>query len=229
MKKLVCIIPARGKSKRIKNKNITNFFGKPLIYYSIKIAKESGLFKRIIVTTDSKKIKKIAEFYGAEVPFLRDKKLSDDSTGTDAVIKDCIKKIGTNNVKYHFCIYPTSPLVKKIDLIKAYKKILKLKFDRLISISKFNSPPIRALRIKENSISFINNKAINKRSQDIEDLYHDAGNFYIYNTKTFLRSKNLLKKTTFFKLKKLQSIDINSKEDLNFAKKLFFLQNKLKY
>ena len=91
----ICIIPARSKSVRIKNKNIINFFGKPIIAYAIDVAKESKLFKRIIVSTDSKKIAKIAIKYGAEVPFLRSKKLSDNYTTTTDVIIDSIKKISS--------------------------------------------------------------------------------------------------------------------------------------
>ena len=84
----ICVIPARSNSKRIKNKNIINFFGKPLIYYSIKAAKKSNLFKRIIVSTDSEKIANIAVKFGAEVPFLRSKKLSNDFVTTTDVIRD---------------------------------------------------------------------------------------------------------------------------------------------
>ena len=87
--------------------------GKPIIAYSILLAIQSKLFKRVVVSTDCKKIKKISEKYGAEVPFLRSKKLSDDHTGTDQVIRDCIKNLKSENNKYHFCIYPTSPLFKK--------------------------------------------------------------------------------------------------------------------
>ena len=88
----ICIIPARSGSKRLKNKNIKKFDGKPIISYAIKIAQSSGLFSKIIVSTDSKKISNIAKRYGAEVPFLRSKKLSDDFATTSEVIIDCIKK-----------------------------------------------------------------------------------------------------------------------------------------
>ena len=101
----ICIIPARKNSKRIKNKNIINFYGKPIIYYAIKIAKKSKLFSRIVVSTDCVKIAKIARKYGAEVPFIRSKKISDDYTNTLEVVVDSIKKISSENEKYHCCIY----------------------------------------------------------------------------------------------------------------------------
>src|SRR6056300_1154000 len=107
----ICIIPARAGSKRIKNKNIIDFNGKPLITYSINLAKKSKLFERIIVSTDSEAITKISLECGAEVPFKRSKKLSNDFTGTIDVLKDCISRTNTKNFKYHFCIYPTAPLI----------------------------------------------------------------------------------------------------------------------
>ncbi len=121
-KNIICIIPARSGSKRIKNKNIVKFNGKPLISYSIKTAKKSKLFDRIIVSTDSIKIKKIALRYGAEVPFLRSKKLSNDYAGTNDVLKDVVKKLKLEKIKYIFCIYPTAPLINSRDLKIALKK-----------------------------------------------------------------------------------------------------------
>ena len=119
----ICIIPARANSKRIKNKNILNFYGKPLISYAINIAKKSKLFSRIIVSTDSLKIAKIVKKYGAEVPFLRSKKLSNDYTTSTKAIIDSIKKISSENEEYHCCIYPTAIFTSKKDLVNAYKKI----------------------------------------------------------------------------------------------------------
>ena len=86
----ICIIPARSGSKRLKNKNIKKFNGKPIISYAIKIAKSSGLFSKIVVSTDSKKISNIAKKYGAQVPFLRSRRLSNDFASTSEVLIDCI-------------------------------------------------------------------------------------------------------------------------------------------
>ena len=119
----ICIIPARLGSKSIKNKNIKFLKGKHLIGHVIKIAKSSGLFKRIIVSTESEKISKIAKFYGAEVPFIRKKKLADDYTPTFKVLIDCVKTLKSEKTPYHFCIYPTAIFIDKYDLRKAFKKI----------------------------------------------------------------------------------------------------------
>ena len=121
----ICIIPARSGSKRVKKKNIKLFFGKPIISYAIQLAKSCGLFKRIVVSTDSYKISTIAKKYGAEVPFLRSKKLANDFTPTVDVLIDCINKISSQATKYHFCLYPCTTLLFKKDLINSFKKIKK--------------------------------------------------------------------------------------------------------
>ncbi len=221
--KPICIIPARSGSKRIKNKNIINFMGKPIIAYSILLAVKSKLFKRIIVSTDSRKIKKISEKYGAEVPFLRSKKLSDDYTGTDQVVRDCIKNLRSEDVAYHFCIYPTTPMLKKKDLVVSFKKIKKLKFDRLISVGKYSSSPLRAFKRKKNQITFVNKKYIFKRSQDLPSFYFDAGSFYIFRTKSIMNYKAIPKRSTFHLLNNV--VDINYKDDLKILK-LFFKSDK---
>ena len=164
----ICIIPARSGSKRIKNKNIRRFGGKPLISYAIRLAQSSGLFKRIVVSTDSHKISKIAKKYGAEVPFLRSKKLADDFTPTPDVLIDCIKKISSQATKYHFCLYPTTTLILKKDLINSFKKIKKIDFDHLIAVSDYNVTPYYAFSfVGKNRIKFHFNKFIHSRSQDM--------------------------------------------------------------
>ena len=225
----ICIIPARSGSKRIKNKNIFLFEGKPIIYYAITAAKKSNLFKRIIVSTDSKKIARIAIKYGAEVPFLRSKKLSNNfTTSTDAVI-DCIRKTCSEKVPYHFCIYPTSIFLKKKDLRSAFQKIKKTNSDFLISVTDFDYSPHRALKlIGKNRIDFNSYRYANSRSQDLPLLLHDCGSFYIYKTSTLLKKrKKLPKKTTFFYINRLRSLDINEPIDIDLAKiKFKFLKNK---
>ena len=150
--KPVCIIPARKNSKRIKNKNLLNFGGKPLIAHSITEALKSKIFSRVVVTTDSKQIAKIAIKYGAEVPFIRSKKLSNDTAGIKAVTCDCIKRLKSQNVKYHFIIYATNPLLKTIYLKKAFIKLKKLNYNLLIGVKKFETNPIKAITINKNDL-----------------------------------------------------------------------------
>lgn len=223
----ICIIPARSGSKRIKNKNIKLFNGKPIISYAIKLAKSSGLFDRIIVSTDSIKIGKIAQKYGAEVPFLRSKKLSNDHANTSEVIVNTIKKLLTENVKYHFCIYPTTTLIKKSDLIKAFKKIKKEKSNLLIPITDFSKNPYRALKIfNKNKLKFLFKKYSKFRTQDLPRLFHDSGTFYIYLTKSLIKNKGkLTKKTSYYYLKKNRAIDIDNELDFKFAEFLYKLSS----
>jgi pseudaminic acid cytidylyltransferase len=219
----ICIIPARSGSKRIKNKNIKKINGIPLIGMTIKTAKKSGLFKRIIVSTDCPKISSIAKKYGAEVPFLRDKKLSNDFTPTFKVLIDVVKRIGSQKEKFHFCIYPTSILINKYDLKMALLKIKKNKSKYIFPIAEFENNPYRSLVIKNNSIKFTWPKYQLKRSQDLDALYYDTGSFYIYETKTLLKitEKQLIpKKSTYLILKK-KLIDVNYPKDLKLLKKEF--------
>ena len=219
----ICIIPARGGSKRIKNKNIKKINNKPIISHVIKVAKESKLFSRIIVSTDSKKISNIAIKYGAEVPFKRNKKLSDDHATTKDVLVDCVKKINSKNQEFHFCLYPTAVLLNKKDLIESYKKIKKFKFDHLVAISEFNSSPLRSLKItSKNKIEFKNKKYKNFRTQNLSKEYFDTGSFYIWRTSTLLKkSSSLPKKSTFYMLNSHRVVDINTPQDFKLAEILF--------
>ena len=224
----ICIIPARKNSKRIKDKNIQKINRKPIISYVIETAIKSNLFTRVIVTTDCRKISNIAIKYGAEVPFIRNKKISDDYTPTKDVIIDCINNISSENVPYHFCIYPTASLLTIKDLKNAFKKIKKKKHNFLVATREFNYSPLRAFKIlNKDTIKFQFQKYLNARSQDIPKLIHDSGTFYIYKTKALLKEKNILpQKTTFYMIERLRSLDINYPEDLRFLRFLHkFLLN----
>lgn len=226
----ICIIPARSKSVRIKNKNIINFFEKPIIAYAIDVAKKSKLFKKIIVSTDSKKIAKIAINYGAEVPFLRSKKLSDNYTTTTDVIIDSIKKISSKNDTFCCCIYPTAVLINKNDLIMSFKKIKKLNADLLVAIARYHNSPLRCFEKKKlNWINYKYKKYASTRSQDLKDLYYDTGSFYFYKISSLLKNKNVIlsKKITYFEINSERAIDINYPQDLNIAKAKYAIIKKL--
>jgi len=225
----ICIIPARSGSKRVKDKNIKIFHGKPIISYAIKLAKSCGLFKRIIVSTDSSKISKIAEKYGAEVPFLRSKKLANDFTPTSEVLIDCIKKISSQATEYHFCLYPTTTLLCKKDLIDSFKKIKKNDFDHLVAVSYYNVNPYRAFKfVGKNRIKFKLKKFIPFRFQDLPRLCHDTGSFYIYKTKNLLKFNGKFpKKTTYYLLDTYKAINIDTESDFKFAEYMFkYIKNK---
>lgn len=222
MKEAICIIPARGGSKRIKNKNIKIFHGKPLIYYSIKSAKKTKLFEKIFVSTDSKRIKNIAKSYGAICNGLRSKKISKGTTPTFSVIKDFVSKIKFN-FKYLVCIYPATPMIDYKDILRGFNLINKNnKIDLIIPVSKFNNHPFRSLIIKNKKIRPLNNKNFKKNSNFLPELFFDIGSFYI------LKKEFILKNNYFFPskaiplvIKKNKYIDINDNEDLNLAKNIF--------
>ena len=134
--KPICIIPARAGSERIKNKNLILIDKKPLIAHVIKIVRKTKIFSRIIVTTDSKKIAKISISAGADVPFLRSNNLSGPNTTIKATIQDCIKKLKSENIKYHFCVFPTAILLEPNDLISAYKLIKKENFNCIVAVTE---------------------------------------------------------------------------------------------
>ena len=221
-RKFICVIPAREGSKRIKNKNIISFYGKPIISYSIKAADKSNLFKQIIVSTDKIKVKKIAEKFGAEVPFFRDKKLSDSETGLVPVLIDAVKKLNIRD-EYVFLVLATAPLLKPSDLISAYKKIKTKKANCLIAVSNFDYNPLRAFCYNKNkNLKFKWPKFRKTISQNLGFLFHDAGAFYIYKVKSLLKYKHFPpQKTIPYFLKRYDSVDIDTEEDLKFAKLLF--------
>lgn len=184
MTKCVAIIPARGGSKRIPKKNIKNFHGKPLIAYSIEVALKSKLFDKVVVSTDDEEIAKIAKEFGAEVPFLRPKELSDDFTGTGAVINHAINflKEQGENIDFVCTIYATAPLLQEKYLIKAYEKIKDSNAKNAFSCTSMPFPIQRTFKITSNErCEMFWPENFMKRSQDLEEAFQDAGQFYWTN------------------------------------------------
>ena len=177
----VAIIPARGGSKRIPHKNIKHFSGKPIIGYSIEAALQSQLFDRVIVSTDDPEIASVAESFGAEIPFLRPAELADDFTGTNAVVKQCLEWVLNHNnpVDQACCIYATAPFVQVKYLREGYERLIASGKSFAFSVTSFPFPVQRAIRINlEGSVEAIYPENISTRSQDLEDTFHDAGQFY---------------------------------------------------
>lgn len=187
--KTVAIIPARGGSKRIPRKNIKVFAGKPIIGYSIEAAKKSGLFDSIIVSTDDKEIASIAESFGAEVPFIRPKELSDDFTGTNAVVKHALSWLEDKGLTYKYacCIYATAPFLQTKYLQQGFEDLVKTGTSFAFSVTSYPTPIQRAIRInKDGFVEAVYPENISKRSQDLEEIYHDAGQFYWGTSEAFL-------------------------------------------
>ena len=183
-KSAICIIPARGGSKRIPKKNIKNFFGKPLIAYSIEVAIASQLFDKIIVSTDDEQIAEIAKEYGAEVPFIRPPKLSDDFTGTQDVINHTIDFLESQGENYEYIctLYATAPLLQKEYLIQGYEKLKESNAINAFSATSMPFPIQRTFKLDVNGrCAMFTPEYYMSRSQDLEEAYQDAGQFYWEN------------------------------------------------
>ena len=194
MSKILCIIPARGGSKRIPRKNIKNFKGKPIIAYSIEAALKSGLFEEVMVSTDDNEIAEIGQKYGAKIPFLRSKKNADDFATTVDVLLEVLtkyKKMG-NEFENVCCIYPTAPFITEVKLKEACEKLSVENFDAVFPVIPFGYPIQRSLKINNNKLEFFFPEFENSRSQDLEKSYHDAGLFYFFKSKNLFNKKSIL-------------------------------------
>ncbi|MGK0247963.1 MAG: pseudaminic acid cytidylyltransferase [Oleispira sp.] len=177
----IAVIPARGGSKRIPFKNIKEFMGKPMIARSIEAAKRANIFDKIIVSTDDENIAKVARSMGVLVPFMRPDELSDDYAGTTEVIAHATRWAMDNgwDVEYVCCIYATAPFLSSEDLVSGAKKIEEGGWEYCFSATDFGYPVARALTIGEDdSVAMFNPENFTKRSQDLPEAYHDAGQFY---------------------------------------------------
>lgn len=180
----IAIIPARGGSKRIPQKNIKNFCGKPIIGYAIETAIKSKLFDKVVVSTDCPDIAKVAESFGAEIPFFRKSSLADDFASTRDVMQDALdfyeKKI---NVDFLCCIYPTTPFLNSTELHLALKS---LESDEsktaCFSATEFHYSPFRGFFNEGKGPELVFPEHLTTRSQDLKPIYHDAGQFYWYKT-----------------------------------------------
>lgn len=177
----LAVIPARGGSKRIPRKNIKHFCGKPMIAWSIEAAHLSGCFDRVIVSTDDAEIAEIARDYGAETPFVRPPELSDDYTGTIPVIVHAIDWVKRNVSKVDFacCIYATAPFVQAEDLQRGFNLLQQSGANYAFSVTSYPFPIQRAIRITaDERVEMFYPEQFNTRSQDLEEAFHDAGQFY---------------------------------------------------
>ncbi|MFH0708576.1 MAG: pseudaminic acid cytidylyltransferase [Pseudomonadota bacterium] len=188
----VAIIPARGGSKRIPRKNIKLFHGKPIIAYSIEAAVKSGLFDKIIVSTDDDEIAEVARNYGAEVPFLRPKELSDDHTATIPVIAHAIQALRAKGdvIEAACCIYATAPFIRSEDIIRAYNALIEQNKHYTFPVTTFPFPIFRGVkRDVDGTIKMFYPEHFASRSQDLEEAYHDVGQFYWGTADAWLEGK----------------------------------------
>lgn len=228
----LCVIPARGGSKRIHKKNIKQFCGKPLIVWSIEKAIESGCFDRIIVSTDDIEIANIAKNNGAEAPFIRPKELSDDYKSTNEVISHAIKFQIKNFKRPSLvcCVYPTAPFVQTKDLKHGLEILKNNKVDYVFSVTTFAYPIQRSFRMtKDQKIEMFWPEYLYSRSQDLEEAWHDAGQFYWGIADSWLENKPIISKNAkVIHLPRYRVQDIDTYEDWERAEWMFKVINKLK-
>jgi len=221
----VAVIPARGGSKRIPRKNIKDFCGKPMIAWSIEAAKASGCFDTIIVSTDDQEIAEIARQWGADVPFMRPLELSDDYAGTIPVIRHAIQWLDANEnkVDYACCIYATAPFVSVQDLQGGWKLINGSGHDYAFSVTSYAFPIQRAIRIIEQGhVAMFNPEHFMTRSQDLEEAWHDAGQFYWGTAEAWCDERAIFGEGSLpVKLPRHRVQDIDTPEDWARAEWLF--------
>ena len=218
--KSVAIITARGGSKRIPNKNIKDFCGKPIIAYSIEAAIEAGIFDEVMVSTDSEEIAEISERYGAKVPFMRSDATSNDYAGTADVILEVLNAYESLGELYDVfaCIYPTAPFITSGKLADAFLLFEDKGADAVISITKFEYPPQRAFIVESGVVKYQYPQFEKSRSQELEPVYHDCGQFYVCSVYEFKKHHSLiLPKTIPFIIPEEEVQDIDTLSDWKVA------------
>ena len=229
--KSIAIITARGGSKRIPRKNIRLFLGKPIIAYSIQAALEAKIFDEIMVSSDDQEIAEVGKEYGANIPFMRSPKTSDDYATTSDVIKEvleCYREKG-EQFGYTCCIYPTAPFVTKERLTSAFELLVRLGADSVIPVTKFSFPIWRSFKMNGNKISYNWPDFAPKRSQDLPPAYHDCGQFYFLKCHEFLKTGKLVTDNTIgLEVPESEVQDIDIEEDWKIAEiKYDLLQKKI--
>lgn len=190
----IAVIPARGGSKRIPRKNIKEFFGKPMIAWSIEAAKESKLFDHIIVSTDDAEIAEVARQWGAEVPFMRPAELADDYAGTTEVIAHATQWALDQgfDVDAVCCIYATAPFVQVKDLKRGLEALNSGGWAYSFTVTDYASPIFRSFKqTAAGGIEMFFPEHFSTRSQDLPTALHDAGQFYWGRPSAWLRGKRI--------------------------------------
>jgi len=227
----ICVIPARGGSKRIPRKNIKEFNGKPIIAYSIEAALNSKCFSKVIVSTDDNEIAEVAKKYGANVPYIRPEELSNDDAGTIPVIKHAIKFMEEeNSIENVCCLYATAPFILPHVISESYQQLISSKSDYCFSVTSFASPIQRAIKVVQgNKVKMFFPENFDKRSQDLKEAYHDAAQFYWGRAQAFKEGLPLFSEIAIpYVLPRYLVQDIDTMEDWVRAEAMFEVLQKTK-
>lgn len=221
----IAVIPARGGSKRIPRKNIKEFCGKPMIAYSIEAALLSGCFDKVIVSTDDMEIAEVAKEYGAEVPFMRTEELSNDYAGTIPVIRHAVEWLIEEGFDPQLvcCLYATAPFITPEFLQQGLQQIQKTGVAYAFTVTSYAFPIQRAIKINSKSgMEMFDPASLNTRSQDLEEAWHDAGQFYWGKVDAWLTEKAVFgAESSPIILPRHQVQDIDTPEDWVRAEWLF--------
>jgi len=225
----IAVIPARGGSKRIPRKNVKVFCGKPMIAWSIAAARNSGCFDRIIVSTDDEEIAEVAQAWGAEAPFRRPRELADDFTPTVPVIAHAVRwQQAQATVTKVCCIYATAPFLQPEDLQLGLEVLERENCDYTLAVASYPFPIQRALRLGDsNRISMFQPEHLETRSQDLDEAFHDAGQFYWGTTQAWADERAIFGPSTIgLPIARKRVQDIDTTEDWERAELLFRILNK---
>ena len=223
----LAVIPARGGSKRIPRKNIKIFHGQPMIAWSIQAAIDSGCFDEVWVSTDDEEIAAVAQVYGAKVPFLRPAYLSDDFATTADVMSHAVEEFGKINhalPDYICCLYATAPFVTKADLVQGLEKIKNnSNLNYVFSATTYPFPIQRAIKLNEyDTVEMFSPQYFKVRSQDLEEAWHDAGQFYWGTAEAWLNKAMIFStQSRVVELPRFRVQDIDTQEDWDRAEWLF--------
>lgn len=224
----LAIIPARGGSKRIPGKNIRHFFGKPVIVYAIQNAISSGLFEEVMVSTDDASIQKIALEAGATVPFLRSEHNASDNATTVSVLLEVLnayEQIG-RSFECGCCLYPVTPLTTTEQLQVGWQMLQTSNFDTVMPVVLFSFPIWRSVRRDGDTVQWIWPEHALTRSQDLAPTYHDAGQWYWFQSKVLLARQTLLTENTgSIILDEMQVQDVDNESDWILLEQKFRLRH----
>ena len=223
----IAVIPARGGSKRIPRKNIRPFAGKPVLAWSIEAAQSSGCFERIVVSTDDPEIAAVARACGAEVPFVRPVALADDHADTVSVIRHAVSELQRDGAapRNVCCIYATAPFVQSGDIAQGLRMLDAGDCDYVFPVTTFPFPIQRALRLSaQGRVAMFAPEHASTRSQDLEDAWHDAGQFYWGRTQAWLNGSGIYASGTGLAIPRHRVQDIDTEEDWIRAEWMFRAQ-----
>nr|WP_255617435.1 pseudaminic acid cytidylyltransferase [Aurantimonas sp. VKM B-3413] len=225
----MCLIPARGGSKRIPRKNIRSFAGRPIIAHSIAAALNCPVIDRVIVSTDDDEIAEVARAAGAEVPFRRPAALSDDHATTMDVVKHALEWAESDDERGSAealcCFYATAPFVTAGDLQAGFERLCESGADYVFSATDYAFPIQRALRLEGGRVAMFQPEHFNTRSQDLEPAYHDAGQFYWMRSAAIRAGKPIFgPDAALYLMERERVLDIDTEADWRFAERLFSLR-----